>query len=409
MDVTIVGGGTAGWLSALFFNKFGNHNITVVDSSRIGILGAGEASTPILPGLLKDLGINEDDFIKKTNATKKYANDFINWSPDGGEYTHSFELNYDKVVYGIHFDARECAKYFKEIGVSRGVKHLDINITNFNQNDFGDIISIDSEEGVKVDTDFVLDCSGFARLGAGKLFNSNWISYSDHLKTNTALAYFLPQTEKIDSTTKTHTRSIAMKNGWMWQVPLQHRWGCGYVFNDNYISIEDAKKEVEQYIGKEIEIVKTFKYNPGSYEKTWNNNCISLGLSSGFLEPIEGTSLMTIIFSIYKLNKIGLDNYKDKEVVDGYNEYVNNISHQCMLFVRYHYDCNRVDTDFWLNINNSELPQELVKVKNNLYTIETQEELLNIINPTSNFPIFGIYSYQIVDLGHKVKTNKTLV
>jgi tryptophan halogenase len=409
MDVTIVGGGTAGWLSALFFNKFGNHNITVVDSSRIGILGAGEASTPILPGLLKDLDIDVDDFIKKTNATKKYSNDFINWSPNGGEYTHPFELNYDKVVYGIHFDAKECAKYFKQIGINRNIKHLDVNITNLNQNNVGDVISIDSEEGVTIETDFVIDCSGFARLGAGKLFKSKWISYSDHLKTNAALAYFLPQTENIDQTTKTHTRSIAMKNGWMWQAPLQHRWGCGYVFNDEYISIEDAKKEVEEYIGKEIKIVKTFKYTPGSYEKTWNNNCVSLGLASGFLEPIEGTSLMTLIFSIFKLNEIGLGNYNNNEVVNEYNKYINDINHQCMLFVRYHYDCARTDTDFWLNIKNLELPHELTNIKKNLYIMETNQDLLNIINLDSNFPIFGLYNYKMVDLGRNVKTKKTLV
>jgi tryptophan halogenase len=409
MNITVIGGGTAGWLSALFFKKFGDHAITVIDSSRIGILGAGESSTPILPALLKNLDIDLNDFIKTTNATKKYANDFINWSPNGGEYTHAFELNYDKVVHGIHFDAKECAKYFKQIGINRDIKHLDINIINLNQNDVGDIISIDSEEGVTIETDFVIDCSGFARLGAGKLFNSKWISYSEHLKTNAALAYFLPQTENINQTTKTHTRSIAMKNGWMWQVPLQHRWGCGYVFNDRYISIEDAKKEVEEYIGKDIEVVKTFKYNPGSYEKTWNNNCVSLGLASGFLEPIEGTSLMTLIFSIFKLNKIGLGNYNNNEVVNEYNEYIKDINHQCMLFVRYHYDCERTDTDFWLDIKNSELPQELMNVKKNLYMMETNQDLLNIINPNSSFPIFGVYNYQMVNLGRKVKTKKTLV
>ena len=409
MNITVIGGGTAGWISALFFKKFGDHTITVIDSSRIGILGAGESSTPILPSLLKNLDIDLNDFIKKTNATKKYSNDFINWSPNGGEYTHAFELNYDKVVYGIHFDAKECAKYFKQIGINRHINHLDINIINLNQNDVGDIISIDSEEGVTIETDFVIDCSGFARLGAGKLFNSKWISYSEHLKTNAALAYFLPQTENIDHTTKTHTRSIAMKNGWMWQVPLQHRWGCGYVFNDGYISIEEAKKEVEEYIGKDIEVVKTFKYNPGSYEKTWNNNCVSLGLASGFLEPIEGTSLMTLIFSIFKLNKIGLGNYNNNEVVNEYNEYIKDINHQCMLFVRYHYDCERTDTDFWLDIKNLEPPQELMNIKKNLYMMETNQDLLNIINPNSNFTIFGVYNYQMVNLGRKVKTKKTLV
>jgi tryptophan halogenase len=413
MKVTIIGGGTAGWLSALFFQKYGNHTITVIDSSRVGILGAGEASTPNLQGLLYNLGIGERDFLEKTNATMKFANEFTNWSPYGGMYSHGFEGPgmtefQKKLMHGFHFDARECAKYFKEIGSKRGISHLDVNIINFTQNNDGDITTIHTEEGIDVETDFVIDCSGFARLGTGKLYNSEWVSYSKYLKANSAIAYFLPQESGITATSKTYTQSIAMKNGWMWQAPLQHRWGCGYVFNDEYISIDEAKSEIEEYIGREIDIVKTFKYEPGSYKTTWNNNCVSLGLASGFLEPLEGTSLMTLIFSIYKLSSLALDNFKNKNIVDVYNKYVVDINHQCMLFVRHHYNCNRTDTKYWSDITNSELPIELTNILNNMDTIKNNDELIRFINPESKSPVFGIYNYQLVDLGHKFKTQKTL-
>lgn len=422
MNITVIGGGTSGWVSALFFKKYGNHSVSVIDSSNIGILGAGEASTPILAGLFYELGINEADFMMKTNATKKFANDFINWSPNGGRYTHRFDLGLNGIsdadrdkIYAYHFDAKACANYLKDIAVDRGVTHLDLNITNFSQNNDGDITKIHTKEGVDVETDFVIDCSGFARLGAGKLYNSEWNSYSKYLKANTAIAYFLPQENEITTTTKTHTQSIAMKYGWMWQIPLQHRWGCGYVFNDGYISVEEAKKEVEEYVGREIEIAKTFKLNPGTFAKTWNNNCISLGLASGFLEPLEGTSLMALIISLYQLKSVGIENFKDDVIRNEYNKFVTDINYQSMLFVKHHYMCNRFDTTYWLNMNESIMPDELIAIRKDLQNIQSNDELVDIMGiystfmgRSSRFSVFGFNSYKVVDVGHKIKTKKTL-
>jgi len=411
MKVTIIGGGTAGWLTGLYFNKKGYNDITIIDSSRVGILGAGEASTPALQKLLFDLGIGEKEFIETTGATIKMANDFINWSPYGDMYSHDFVNPNEndimkKILHGYHFDARECAKYFKNIGVARGINYLDVNITNFTQNENGDITTIHTEENIDVQTEFVIDCSGFARLCIGKLYKSKWKSYSEYLKANSAIAYFLPQEIVNIQETKTHTQSIAMKNGWMWQAPLKHRWGCGYVFNDTYITNEDAKKEVEEHLGKEIEIVKTFKFDAGGYEKTWINNCVALGLASGFLEPLEGTSLMNLIFSIQMLHNLGFPNVKNQNY---YNDYVNSINYQCMLFVCHHYDCGRTDTKFWKDINTSKLPNDLINIKNNLYTIKNNEELMSIINRNNEHPIFGIHNYNVVDLGHKAKRTKSLI
>lgn len=414
MKVTIIGGGTAGWLTALFFQKFGNHSVTVLDSSRVGILGAGEASTPNFQGLLVNLGISEREFLNKTKAAMKFANDFINWSPNGGMYSHKFDMPHlpeirSKLLHGFHFDARECADYFKSIGLERGIIHLDVNVTTLSQNDKGDVNKIHTEEGIDVDTEFVIDCSGLARIGAGKLYNSKWTSYSKYLKANSAIAYFLPQENGITNVSRTATNSIAMKYGWMWQAPLQHRWGCGYVYNDTYITAEDAKKEIEEYVGREIDVVKTFKFEPGSFETPWNNNCVSMGLASGFLEPLEGTSIMTLILSIYKLGNIGLDNFNDIDARNHYNAYVNDVNYQCMLFVRHHYNCGRLDTDYWRDINSLEMPIELSNILDKLYDIKDDKELLEIINPKSESPIFGLYNYQIVKHGHKNKTINTLI
>ena len=413
MKVTIIGGGTAGWLVSLYFNLIGYSDVTIIDSSKVGILGAGESSTPNLNSLLSNLKIDKVDFLKTTGATIKVSNDFINWSPFGGKYENPFGHPYfskekNEKIYGYHFDARECAKYFKNIGIERGIKHLDVNITNFTQNKNGDITNIHTKENINIETDFVIDCSGFARLCIGKLYKSKWKSYSEYLKANSAIAYFLPQKNILTENSKTHTQSIAMKNGWMWQAPLQHRWGCGYVFNDTYITNEEAKKEIEDYLGREIKIVKTFKFDAGGFEETWINNCVAIGLASGFLEPLEGTSLMSVIWSMYKLGRIGLENsnFKNRKI---YNDYINNINYQSMLFVAHHYNCGRTDTKFWKDINESKLPLDLIKILNNIEKKTYEESHIFNVDKIDALPIFGKNNYQVVDLGHKSKTIKTFL
>jgi len=406
MKLVIVGGGTAGWLAALYFKMFGNnYNISVIESSEIGILGAGESSTPNLKGILKKLKIDPLDFLVTTKATIKTANYFINWSPNDDGFFHKFNkldniFDFNIENHGYHFDAKECAFYFKEIGKSRGITHIDAIISNFTQKENGDVTNIHLKNGRTINCDYIIDCSGFARLLIGNLYQSKWKSYSDYLPLNSALAYFLPQTNKINHTTTTQTKSIAMKNGWMWQAPLQHRWGCGYAFDNRYITIDDAKKEVEDYLNKEIKIVKTFKFDAGGYEKTWINNCVSLGLASGFLEPLEGTSLMSLIWSIYKLNNLGgIENENSRDL---YNEYVNNINHQNMVLVKHHYNCGRNDTEFWNNNSKAKNPIELKKIyeigidnitDDNLYTIFNTDRLM-----------FGSVNYKTIDTGHKIKS-----
>jgi len=413
MKLTIVGGGTAGWLTALLFNKKNpDYEITVIDSSKIGILGAGEGTTPSFQGILYELGINELEFIKRTNATIKDANHFVNWSPNESSFLHDFKdpshskLQQD-LYHGIHFDARLVANYFKEIGIERGINHLDVNITHFSQKENGDITKIHTEEGIDLNPDFVIDSTGFARLIIGKLYKSKWKSYSEYLNENAAIAFFLPQNNELKFNTKTQTQSVAMKCGWMWQAPLQHRWGCGYVYNDTFISTEDAIKEVEEYVGQPIEVIKQFKFDAGSYKDTWINNCVALGLSSGFLEPLEATSLMTLIISIYTLIEMGIENTNNTE---RYNEIIGDINYQSMLFIKHHYNCGRNDTPFWKHNLNSKQPEALTDLyKVGIHNVKTNDELLRILNVKSNKMVFGLNNYSIVNLGHTNKTKKTLI
>lgn len=372
-NIVVVGGGTAGWLTALVVNKFHkDSSVTLIESTKFGILGAGEGSVPNFGAILKLLDINKVDFFNKTKSTIKDGLNFVNWRGDGKSVKHLFsgESNHTNVNNGFHFDARLVAEYFRDLSIERGVVHIDNIIKNCTK-DQSNIISLTLDNDDIINTDFIFDCSGFNRLIIGKFYNEEWVSYNEYLKVNSAVAYFLPQNNKLSIKDNTQTNMISMKYGWMWQAPLQHRWGCGYVFNDKYISNEEAKKEIEEYVGQEIDVVKTFKYEPGYFKRSWVGNSIAIGLSSTFLEPLESTSLMSSIMQLKKLIDIDFDeSYRDK-----FNVFCEEVSLQNMIFVRYHYMCGRDDTQFWKDYKKIKMPESLsklvnkdgsLKIKNNL-------------------------------------------
>lgn len=372
-NIVVVGGGTAGWLTALVVNKFHkDSSVTLIESTKFGILGAGEGSVSNFGAILKLLNINKVDFFNKTKSTIKDGLNFVNWRGDGKSVKHllSGKNNHINVNNGFHFDARLVASYFRDLSIERGVVHIDSIIKNCTK-DKSNIISLTLDNDDIINTDFIFDCSGFKRLIIGKFYNEEWVSYNEYLKVNSAVAYFLPQNNKLSIKNNTQTNMISMKCGWMWQAPLQHRWGCGYVFNDKYISNEEAKKEIEEYVGQEIDVVKTFKYEPGYFKRSWVGNSIAIGLSSTFLEPLESTSLMSSIMQLKRLIDINFnESHRDK-----FNVFCEEVSLQNMIFVRYHYMCGRDDTQFWKDYKKINIPEPLsklvnkdgsLKIKNNL-------------------------------------------
>ena len=349
MNIVIVGGGTAGWITSLFLlSEYKNINITVIESDVIGILGAGEGSTPLMRKFLKKCNIDENDFIKKTKSTFKLGIDFENWNIHNTLYKHPFINN----AKAYHFDARLIAEYFKEISINRGVTHINGIIKTFIQNDKKDITKLILEDDTIIESDFLFDCSGFHRLLIGKLYNSNWISYSNHLKVNTAVPFFL---DRNDTNMELDTKAIAMDYGWMWQIPLQHRWGCGYVFDGNIINEIQAKEEIELKLNRKIQSPKTLKFSAGYYDNVWVNNCIAMGLASGFLEPLEAVS---IHITLMELNLIKNHLFKDKDT-NVVNEKFSQIMDEHFLFIYYHYLCNKKDTQFWSDYNLEAAPSEL--------------------------------------------------
>lgn len=409
--IVIVGGGTAGWLTALYAQRFwGDLDITLIESSKIGILGAGEGSTPNFPGVINDLGIDEEDFILKTDTVLKKAIEFINWAPQQSTFIHDFgKLNEDK-IYGYHFNAKLVAEYFKKLATDRGVKLIDDIIIGFEKDKNHNISKVKLESGLELNLDFVFDCSGFARLVIGKEYNADWISYSDQLTTNSSITFFEPMDRKFELKEKDITKCTALSSGWLWRIPTRGRYGNGYAFSDRYISVDDAKKEVEQYLGRSIEIAKTFKYDAGHYKESWINNCVAIGLSGGFLEPLEATSVMVLIMSLQFIDGLGDDRFDNILYRKKYNEYMEDINKQNMLFVRYHYHCYRQDTPFWKELYDMKLPEGLSALleNNKVLNITDGSEIMNIIG-CNEFPVFSVYSYRCIWRGHNQKNKKSLL
>lgn len=423
--IVVVGGGLAGWVTALYLKKsLFNVEITVVESKEIGILGAGEGTVPYVAKTFDYLGLSSPEMIKECDATIKNGIKFTNWNNDGKYFYHSFfpaenlslsALNnkdkdecgpiallknidllnntYDSDFYAklsqkdkvafiyndkrstknnpvyenigsfaVHFNALKIANKLKSVAQSSGIKVIESTVLDVCLDSNNNVESLLLENKTKLSLDFVFDCTGFHRLIIGKVFNSKWKSHSQHLPVDSALPFFVNMDDKIPP----YTEAIAMKYGWMWKIPLQNRYGCGYVFDSSLITQQDAAKEIEEYLGFEPEYPRkdkgSFKFNAGYYEEPWINNCIAMGLSSGFIEPLEATAIATQIISLDKLFKSSEWLVTDSiEYRKEYNQFIKNINDSVASFVYFHYMTGRSDTKFWEKFTEENAPDNLKK------------------------------------------------
>jgi len=338
----ILGGGTAGWLTALYANKFFPYcEVVVVASSNIGILGAGEGTTPHFVDLMSKLDIPVEGIFANADATRKMGIVFTDWRGDGDKYTHPFWDN----KFALHFNAHKLANHLQSIAIERGVKYIDDEMSEVISTDSGDIKELKLQSGSVVDGNFFFDCSGFHRLLIGKHFGSQWNSYAEHLPCKRAIPFFVAH----DNTNlPEYTEAIALKSGWMWKIPVKDRYGCGYVFDSDFITDEQAVQELEEYLGHKIEPPRIFNFSAGAYDRTWIKNCIAIGLSAGFTEPLEATSIWIAIVSLYEVsNKFAGITNRDETVVDSYNSVVTTRNYDVVDFLQLHYLTTRKDSPFW--------------------------------------------------------------
>jgi tryptophan halogenase len=458
MRIAIVGGGSAGYLSALLFKKqYPEYEITVIDSSKIGILGAGEGTTPLFYDALKSLEISIEDFVKETKATVKNGIKFINWGTEKDFYFHAFNkeeieniylknrdkknitdkktlnkikeevsflsytgLNYKNLdsinlpaicsyqnnVYSErhawHVDARLLATFLNKQSTDRGIKIIDgvVDDIIFNKNNEIESLFIDNKI---FDFDFFIDCSGFNRLIIGNHYKSEWISASESLPCDSALAFFM-----YDQQPMMHTESIAMNYGWAWRIPLQHRFGCGYVYDSKYITKEEAIEEVKEKFGNNIEIVNHFKFDPGYYKNPLIKNCLSVGLASSFFEPLEATSIHSSILMCKRFINLYANEYfknKNKTIANKYNKEVNNLNEDIVSFLYFHYMTNKNNTSFWKDFTKDNFIPE----KTNSYLNKINNDFFStpFINNDS-LKMFNVTSWMTVYFGNEIYKDNDL-
>ena len=379
-QTVIIGGGTAGWLTALCMSKLPNHGsqIWLVESKDVPNVGAGEGTTPHIIFLLRFLGINLDEFFTKTLATKKYGVEFENWSGEGEKFKHYFVGNKGD-DYAYHFDSQKIIQFLKDKALKSNVNYIqDDYLQCLREKD--NITSIELKENGLLKTDFVFDCTGFGRLLIGKEYKAKWIDCNKYLPIKAALPFTIPRTEKEERKGITFTRAVALDHGWLWMIPLQNRWGCGYCHDSDLISEEQARQEVEHFLNRKIFSRfsrNRINFNSGYYEKLYIGNCMAIGLSGGFFEPLEATSIMiTCMQLLFFIRKQGYNIDQKK-----FNNTMLKVNEQTLAFLYYHYISKKEDTKLWRSFENKPIPDLLKKLiqPNGVFKNITKSEYKKII------------------------------
>lgn len=404
-NIVIAGGGTAGWMAAAAFSKLlgNNLNITLVESDEIASIGVGEATIPPIKTFHKLLGINEQEVMRATHATFKLGIGFENWGQQGDHYIHSFgvtgkecwagefhhfwlhglrkgikddfgdycyELQAAKankfalskntpINYAYHLDATRYAQYLQEFSKKLGVTRVEGKIQQVNKdNKSGEISSLTLASGQIVEGDFFIDCTGFQGLLIEQALHTGFDDWSHWLPCDRAVAV---QTKAVAAPLP-YTRSIARESGWQWRIPLQNRVGNGLVFCSKYCSDEEAINTLTANIeGDLLTEPRIIKFNTGRRRKGWNKNCVALGLSSGFIEPLESTSIHLIMSGIIRLLRLFPFDGIHQSAIDEYNNKLDSELNAVRDFIILHYKATqREDSNFWLHCKNMEIPPSLV-------------------------------------------------
>ncbi len=395
--IIVLGGGTAGLISALILKcRFSHLDVKVIKSDKIGIIGVGEGTTEHLNEFCKFTDINMFDLIKTADATLKYTLKFENWTnEDYAQYVSSgldftlgrYNASYAYVI-GNNMKIKEFTSpyiYGDQVDLKQVPNQLSFNAIKFNNcllehcknknievitDDIDDVFFNNNGEvsflkGKKDNYrgDFFIDSSGFKRVIMSKL-GAKWNSYKEYLPVNEAIAFPTPDTDNYD----VNITARRMKYGWMWRTPTYGRWGNGYVFDNNYINATQAQQEVEEYLGQKVNIFKNIKFDPGGLEKVWIKNCVAVGLSASFVEPLEASAIGTTINQCLLLVHY-LINYNDYEINE-YNERCKKILENIRDFICLHYQVNQNDSEFWKNFNKNVKISDTLK--NNLKRWKTK-------------------------------------
>ena len=419
LRIASVGGGTAGWLATLLIKDEARRkgvpvDLTVIESSRIPTVGVGEGSTAVFRQMLRRFGIDEFEFLRETGATIKYGIRHKDWRRVGVTYDgpiddphlvcqtpqgvtsswinqycvaagrsvtepHLFSYLLDRKKapyvsvdgrmvpvgpfhYAFHFDQSLVGKYLRS--KAEGIALIDAQVTGTRRNgETGDIEALVLDTGAECAVDFVIDCTGFRRALIGAEMGADWVSYADSLPVNRAMPFWLDVApgEELNP----FTLAWAREAGWMWSIPTQERYGCGYVYSDRHLTPEAAQAEIEAALGRKIEPRNDIRINAGRLDRSWIGNCLAVGLAQSFLEPLEATSIhgtivqMLIFIELFFKGPDGLAARRD-----AYNTAAAQQLDDFRDFISMHYVTERDDTPFWRSVRDDfRLPQVTARLE----------------------------------------------
>jgi tryptophan halogenase len=409
--IVIVGGGTAGWMAATVIAKSltpGYCDIDLVESPEIGTVGVGEATIPPLLALNRQLGIDEDEFVRRTQATFKLGIQFRNWGKLGHEYVHPFGVygadlegvdfhhhwlrlrdareahsleDYSlataamkagrfirpatdprnvlsRMAYAFHFDASLYGGFLREIAMERGVRRHERKIVDVELNsETGFVEALKLDDGSRMEGDLFIDCSGFRGLLIEQALKTGYEDWSQWLPMDRAFAV---PCEAVGAPTL-YTRSTAHEAGWQWRIQLQHRTGNGHVFCSSFTDEDTARERLlENLDGKPLAEPRMLRFVTGRRKKAWNKNVVSLGLASGFIEPLESTSIHLVQSGVTTLMSFFPDRRFDQADIDRYNAIIQEEYEHARDFVILHYHATqRDDSAFWNHVRTMDIPDSL--------------------------------------------------
>ena len=410
-EIVIVGGGTAGWMTAAAFSRllpFG-HNIRLIESDQISTIGVGEATIPSIRAFNQLLNLDEDEFMRQTQATFKLGIEFVNWGKQGDSYIHGFgQIGRDQVLakfyqywlklyqlgevgdleefsintvaprhgkfirppkdmpnspladiaYAFHFDAGLYAKYLRGMSEQQGVTRIEGRIveTKLREAD-GFIESLMMENGEQIFGDLFIDCSGLAGLLIEKALHTGYEDWSHWLPADSAIAVPCASNDRL----LPYTRSTAHSAGWQWRIPLQHRTGNGHVFSSKFMSADEAQAILMANLdGEALAEPRHIKFTTGKRKKAWNKNCVAIGLAGGFMEPLESTSIHMVQTAITRLLSLFPDSGFNQIDIDAYNEQSDEEYERIRDFLIVHYKLNaREGSAFWTYCQQMEVPKNV--------------------------------------------------
>jgi tryptophan halogenase len=409
-DIVIVGGGTAGWMAAASFAHFlkaAGTRITLVESSEIGTVGVGEATIPPIMDFIRVLGLDEDRLMRRCNATFKLAIKFEDWLQPGSAFFHPFgQTGYpvegvdfsawwlsrclegrarrleayslmataaetgrfcrplsdrssplSQITYALHFDAALFAEVLRDYATERGVRRIDAKIAGVELDGANGLIeAVRLEDGRRVEGDLFIDCSGFRGLLIEEALGAGYEDWRRWLPCDRAVAVQSNRNGPLSP----YTLSIARPAGWQWRIPLQNRVGNGYVYSSDHIDDDAASQALLDSLEAEaITQPRRLRFTAGRRRKFWSRNCVALGLASGFLEPLESTSIHLVQRGLALLLKLFPDRHFAQAEQDQYNAMLTFEYERIRDFLILHYQPSRREGDFWRDVRAITAPDSL--------------------------------------------------